>query len=76
MTAPDFTADELVELGRIHDRGNPISTLNALETAYLSLSVPACAHCGLKPRMRPAHGTAWVLEHVHEAACIELEDLD
>lgn len=73
MSAPEFRDDELAEFDRIHDRADTASTLNALEMAWHSVKMPPCAHCGLAPRMRPGQGTSWLLEHVHEAGCIELD---
>lgn len=59
-----------------HDHGNPLSTVSALEAAFLALprNLPPCRHCHDRREIVPMEGTSWGVETFHEPSCPEHED--
>lgn len=57
-----------------HDHDNPFSELAKVEMAAASATISRCAHCTEERRLLPMGGTAWGIEHIHEAHCPEHED--
>ena len=79
MTTPERTTEELLSY-RHHDFTDPMSELNKLEMIYASVLLKrpgadlACRHCDVELRPLPMYGTAWGLEHFHEAGCPEVDE--
>lgn len=77
MTAPEFTHDQLLEFGRIHDFTDPVSELNKLEmisASVLRRGLPECPHCRVEFQVFPMHGVAWGLGHHHELGCPAVDE--
>lgn len=59
-----------------HDFTDPLSYLNAIETAWLASDslIPRCPTCTEERRMLPMPGNGWAVDVIHEPHCPEHED--
>ncbi len=70
------TQEQLIEWGRIHDFGDPMSLLNRIEFVATMVRADLCEFCKPEWHLMPMHGTAWGAEVQHAEDCpvtLELE---